>query len=815
MKRRHLILLIILIVGLAWSMPPAQATPARALVETGPAPGGGIGARDPKEAVADFVANADGPVGAEEIVSFLNSKAETAASPDIPFGPVAVFNEAATYEHIAAAKLTDRKFVVAYSDWGNSGYGTAVVGQVTDSTITYGAEYVFNEASTGWESVAALSKDKFVVAYQDVAHSVGKSKVGQVSDMSITCGGTVADFGIGDVEYVSVIALTDTKFVVAYREVGFSGYGFSMLGQISGTQISYTGVGYSFSEADTAYVSAAALSEDKFVVAYQDVTNSWYGTAVVGQVAGTDISYGSETVFNASMTHFTSVAALSDTKFVVAYRDTSDFFGKAVVGQVADKTISYGSEAVFNAANTFLYHAGGVARLSDDTFVVGYENVSDSDGRSVVGVVSDSTITFGNQVSYNAGSSSYDVTVVPLSASQYVVAWDDESDSDYGKTRVGTLPAFGPPAVFNPAGTYNHIAAARLTDRKFVVAYADWGQFGYGTAVVGQVSGTTIVYGAEYVFDATYTSYESVAALSDTKFVVAYKDVGYLGYGRVIVGQVSGTAISYGAASTFNAGVTEYVSAAALSDAKFVVAYQDADSSNLGKAKVGKVEGKLITEYGFETYFNTQSTADISVAALSSTKFVVAYQETSAGSYGMAVVGEVTDTPTPMAIDYGAEAIFNTAATFDESVAALSDTKFVVAYSDGGYFGYGTAIVGQVVTTTISYGSKAVFNAVATSLYHSGGVARLSDTTFVVGYKNGADGNGWVVAGSVLGDDITSGHNVSYNAGPDSSHVTVVPLTESQFAVAWEDEGNASYGTSKLGILLPPSLVYLPLVLKD
>jgi uncharacterized protein YaaQ len=806
MKRRHLILLIVLVIGLAWGMPPTQATPARALVETDSATG--VDAPDLKQAIDGFVANADRPVGAEEIVSFLNGEAETAASPEIPFGPVAVFNHNATYEHIAAARLTDRKFVVAYSDWGNSGHGTAIVGQVTDSTITYGAEYVFNtNGAATWESVAALSKDKFVVAYYRGEDDEIKVRVGQVSGTVIAYGPQVG-FGFGNVEYVSVAALSGNKFVVAYRN-GDASNGMAVVGQVTGTSISYGAV-TTFNSADTAYVSVAALSDTKFVVAYQDVTNSWHGTAIVGEVAGTSISYGSETVFNASMTSFVSVAALSSAKFVVAYRDGSDNWGKAIVGQVAGKAISYGSEAVFSAAYTFLYHSGGVARLSDTTFVVGYENVSDSDGRVVVGAVAGDDITFGNQVSYNAGSSSYDVTVVPLSASQYVVAWDDESDSDYGKTRVGTLPAFGSPAVFNTAGTYNHIAAVRLTDCKFVVAYTDWGQLGHGTAVVGQVSGTTVTYGAEYVFNAAYTSYESVATLSDTKFVVAYKDNGNSGRGTAVVGQVSGTTITYGAEYVFNAASTSDVSAAALSDTKFVVAYQDTDNSDYGTAVVGQVAGTIIT-YGAEAVFNAASTSDVSTAALSDTKFVVAYRDAGNSDYGTAVVGQVAGTT----ITYGAETVFNSAATYDGSVAALSATKFVVVYLDVGSFGYGTAIVGQVAGTTITYGSEIVFNAALTQLYHSGGVMRLSDTTFVVGYENDVDSDGRVVAGSVLGYDITFGHDIPYNAGSDSSDVTVVPLTESQFAVAWRDQSNSDYGTSKLGMLLSPSLVYLPLVLKD
>ena len=41
---------------------------------------------------------------------------------------------------------------------------------------------------------------------------------------------------------------------------------------------------------------------NKVVVAYQDRSNSYYGTALVGTVSGTSISFGSKTVFESAQT---------------------------------------------------------------------------------------------------------------------------------------------------------------------------------------------------------------------------------------------------------------------------------------------------------------------------------------------------------------------------------------------------------------------------------------------------------------------------------------------------------------------------------
>jgi len=126
-----------------------------------------------------------------------------------------------------------------------------------------------------------------------------------------------------------------------------------------------------------------------------------------------------------------------------------------------------------------------------------------------------------------------------------------------------------------------------------VVAYQDAGNSNYGTAVIGDVSGTTITYGSGYVFNTANTAYISAAALSSSKFVVAYQDSN--GYGEAVIGDVSGTTITYGSGYVFNAASTEHISAAALSADKFVVAYQDAGNSNYGTAVIGDVSGTTIT----------------------------------------------------------------------------------------------------------------------------------------------------------------------------------------------------------------------------
>ena len=64
---------------------------------------------------------------------------------------------------------------MAYSDHGNSAYGTAVIGTVSGSTITFGSEYVFNSAGTSYTCAAALTASQPIVVYSAASGGVMQS----------------------------------------------------------------------------------------------------------------------------------------------------------------------------------------------------------------------------------------------------------------------------------------------------------------------------------------------------------------------------------------------------------------------------------------------------------------------------------------------------------------------------------------------------------------------------------------------------------------------------------------------------------------
>jgi len=169
------------------------------------------------------------------------------------------------------------------------------------------------------------------------------------------------------------------------------------VGTVTGNIITY-GSEYVFNSAVTYYCSTITLDTTHFVVAYRNGASSPYnGTAIVGTVSGSTITYGSEFVFNSASTSYISAAALDVTHFIVAYGDDNSGDGLAIVGTVSGSTITYGTENEFNNEARYI----AATSLDANHFVVAYQDYDNYFGTAIVGTVSDTTITYGTEYVFN------------------------------------------------------------------------------------------------------------------------------------------------------------------------------------------------------------------------------------------------------------------------------------------------------------------------------------------------------------------------------------------------------------------------------
>ena len=168
-------------------------------------------------------------------------------------GTGVVFESATTQQQTVVYDSTNQKIVIGYRDQGNNNYGTAVVATVSGNSISYGTPTVFYSATTGELSGAFDSNSgKVVFSFEG-----GKSVVGTVSGTSISFGSAVT-FDSSGADYTSTtFDSANNKIVVFYRgDPAGNRYGTAIVGTVSGTSISF-GSAVAFNNANTPFLASS------------------------------------------------------------------------------------------------------------------------------------------------------------------------------------------------------------------------------------------------------------------------------------------------------------------------------------------------------------------------------------------------------------------------------------------------------------------------------------------------------------------------------------------------------------------------------
>jgi len=376
--------------------------------------------------------NSDGTVSAV---------ASTGGDPSV--GTAVVFETGAlptSLDTSIAFDSSSNKVVITYVDTGNSSYGTAVVGTVSGTSISFGTPVVFESTSTAQTSIVFDSNaGKFLISFRDQGNTnYGTSLVATLSGTSLTFGGTYFFHATDVYNISSVYDIYQQKVVVTYRDITNSNYGTSVVGTISGTAVSF-GTPAVFESASTFYTSATFDSNSgKVVIAYYDGGNSGYGTAVVGTVSGTSISFGSPTVFESATSYFNSITFDSNVnKVVVIYKTLSPNTVKGIVGTVSGTSISFGSSTSIALKDN---NTSSVIYDSSVNKVAAFYN-SDGDsytGFVAVGTVSGTSISFDTPVSFTGVQTYAYASIFDSNANKVVVAYTDAHNSSYGTAAVLT-----------------------------------------------------------------------------------------------------------------------------------------------------------------------------------------------------------------------------------------------------------------------------------------------------------------------------------------------------------------------------------------
>ncbi len=606
-----------------------------------------------------------------------DGKVEAVTGQSGSVGTKVVF-EAATTTNIAATyDSANNKVVIIYQDNGNSGYGTAIVGTVSGTAITFGSAVVFYSGYAIQTDITFDSNvNKVVIGYRDSSSgNAGTGRVGTVSGTSISFGSAYV-FSSSS-QYIAVTFDSNSNKVVFGFRHPTTDYAMAIVGTVSGTALSYGSEATAHSVSSAFNAVTFDSNSNKVVLICRQATDG-AGVAVVGTVSGTSISFGTAVTYVASVGSVATARPTFDSnsnKVVIGYSDSGNSnYGTAIVGTVSGTSISFGTPVVFDGAGNNYFVATAFDSVSNKIVISYRDDSVANSGAVITGTVSGTSISFSGKQIYNSSSSEI-AAVFDVNANATVSAYYDGTNSNYGTASVTTtafsnvtsfvgiteaaisdtatgtvtlqggiytggnlIPegsiSFG--SISSPAsqGLFNSRMTYDSASNRIVLAYEDATNSNYGTAVVGTVSGTSVTWGTPVVFNSASTADGSIDVVYDpdsNKSIIAYRDKGNSGYGTAIVGTVSGTAISFGAESVFSTKNSYNINMTYdTSQDKVLIVYLDGGDSYKGYMIVGTVNGGASTiSFGSEVQFESGTVGGSALSVCydaSATKSLLVYR---------------------------------------------------------------------------------------------------------------------------------------------------------------------------------------------
>lgn len=290
-------------------------------------------------------------------------------------------------------------------------------------------------------------------------------------------------------------------------------------------------------------------------------------------------------------------------------------------------------------------------------------------------------------------------------------------------------------------------------------------------------------------------SFVASGAISSGATVILNSD----GTVSVVSGQnyAAGSEVVFDADDSPNDAVSVYDS----TGDRVVIAYQD---GNEGFAVVGNVSGSSIT-FGTPATFHSAAYAarELGMAYDSNAdRIVILYKENTGGDYGYAIVGNVSST----SVSFGTKVAFNSATSRYPVPVYDSDSNKVVIYYNGN-----TAKVGTISGTSISFGS-AVNLTDGEDGEGINGVFDSNANKHVVTFRKQGGGGGTAESrvGTVSGTSISFGSLVQFATSAQSSRGRPMAFdsTNNKVVIFFSDTSNSNTLSAVVGTVSGSSISY-------
>jgi hypothetical protein len=259
------------------------------------------------------------------------------------------------------------------------------------------------------------------------------------------------------------------------------------------------------------------------------------------------------------------------------------------------------------------------------------------------------------------------------------------------------------------------------TSNKFVIVYRDSSSSAYAFGIVGTLSGTSTSYGSAAVFNSTAVQFIGMAFEKSVsgRFIIAYgaEVSGTDPNTLAIIGNVSGTSITYGTSAIVATGGTQGVIAVACDDSVANQAIIGFTPNYLtgGHIYPTTINGNAIT-FGTPVVFNTAVVTwpAVNFDPNTSGKFVYVYSDPSNTADGTAFVGLMNTLSTNLtstnllgissqAITSGATGVINTWGGLNEGQSSLTPASIYYVQENGTISTVATSPaqkIGQAISAT-------------------------------------------------------------------------------------------------------------------
>jgi len=327
----------------------------------------------------------------------------------------------------------------------------------------------------------------------------------------------------------------------------------------------------------------------------------------VSEVSLTAFSNGSPTAFSTTASLDGYPAATYDPnadRIVVIYRDANDgYVGKAVVGQISGNSVTYGTPSTFSGSNRIYNNMVCAYYPAFQKIAIVYADIDNSSyisGLTATVDPSDNSITFGTvQVGIldtgtwsgpkNRPSLSYDTV-----NDKFLLAYMNTAGNARGVIIDGTaFTNWGTPANIASGTTWEYVTATFDSNvGKWVIAASDAGS-NLGYLWFGSVSSYTFSAANQTQFLASQPKYISLEYISSLqKSILVYQDEGNSDYGTCnIVDSSAGSSFTIGTATTFaTTGTIDYTGVNYTTGVKALITYEDGGNSNKGTAKEATID---------------------------------------------------------------------------------------------------------------------------------------------------------------------------------------------------------------------------------